>query len=172
MKEIFDIVDRDDKVIGQATREECHNNNKIIHRGVFIIVINDKNEILIQKRTADKDLYPSLLDVSAAGHVKTGETYEETARRELKEELGIKPNQLSYIGKIFFEQEKETEFDAIFLTKTDKKIDKIKFDKVEVESIIFIPIKDIKDMIKKNKNMFVPKIDMVVDKFLKVYKDA
>jgi isopentenyldiphosphate isomerase len=45
--------------------------------------------IYMQRRSKWKDRYPLKLDSSAAGHVDSGETYEEAARRELQEELGI-----------------------------------------------------------------------------------
>ncbi len=45
-------------------------------------------EWLLQLRSPQKDNFPSCWDVSVAGHVSYGETIEEGALRELKEELG------------------------------------------------------------------------------------
>lgn len=133
--------------------------------------MNNKNEILIQKRSENKDLYPSLLDLSAAEHVKSGETYEEAAKRGLKEEIGLNADRLTYVGKVLFRQEWETEFNAIYFTETNKKINEMKVDKEEVEEVKFIPLEKVKEMIDKNKELFVPKINIVMDKFLKVYKN-
>ena len=51
--------------------------------------INSDGELFLQKRAHTKDVNPGLWDTSAAGHVDFGESYEDSARRELKEELGI-----------------------------------------------------------------------------------
>jgi len=86
--EILEIVDAEDKVIGTATRAEIHQQG-LMHRAVHIFVFNARGEIYVQRRSASKDRHPLKLDSSAAGHVDPGETYEQTAIRELREELGL-----------------------------------------------------------------------------------
>ena len=86
--EILEIVDSHDRVIGRATRGEIHRKG-VMHRAVHIFVFNSDGEIYIQRRSALKDRHPLKLDSSAAGHVDPGESYEQTAVRELEEELGI-----------------------------------------------------------------------------------
>ena len=46
-------------------------------------------ELLLQKRSAQKDSFPGLYDISAAGHLDPGEDFAAAARRELAEELGV-----------------------------------------------------------------------------------
>jgi isopentenyl-diphosphate Delta-isomerase len=87
--EILEIVDFDDKVIGTATRGEIHRRG-FFHRAVHIFVCNPVGRVYIQRRSDSKDRHPGKLDSSAAGHVDPGETYEQTAIRELEEELGIR----------------------------------------------------------------------------------
>jgi len=86
--EILEIVDSDDQVTGAATRAEIHRKG-LMHRAVHIFVFNSVGEIYVQRRSASKDRHALKLDSSAAGHVDPGETYEQTAARELQEELGI-----------------------------------------------------------------------------------
>ena len=57
MVEYFYAVDEKDNVIGKATREDCHRSNRIIHRLGYIFVLNDKDELFLQKRSESKDLY-------------------------------------------------------------------------------------------------------------------
>ncbi len=87
--EVFDVVDAEDRVIGQATRAQVHEQG-LTHRAVHILVFNKKTHAcLLQKRSAWKDKHPGVWDSSAAGHLDAGEDYESAARRELAEELGI-----------------------------------------------------------------------------------
>lgn len=87
--EILEIVDANDRVVGTAIRAEIHAKG-LMHRAVHLFVFDTQGQIYIQRRAATKDRHPSKLDSSAAGHVDPGETYEETAIRELDEELGIR----------------------------------------------------------------------------------
>ena len=59
------------------------------HRCVYIGVVDRAGRLLVHQRAADKDVYPSYWDVAAGGVCSAGETWEETARRELREELGV-----------------------------------------------------------------------------------
>jgi len=86
--EILEIVDSYDNVIGTGTRGEIHRMG-FFHRAVHMFVFNPAGQIYIQRRSCSKDRHPGKLDSSAAGHVDPGETYAETAIRELREELGI-----------------------------------------------------------------------------------
>lgn len=82
-------VDEHDRVIGRRTRGELHR-LKLRHRAVHILLFNLRGEVFLQKRSASKDINPGLWDTSAAGHVAFGEDYDESAQRELEEELGIR----------------------------------------------------------------------------------
>ncbi len=86
--EILEIVDSHDTVIGTGTRGEIHRMG-FFHRAVHMFVFNPAGQVYIQRRSHSKDRHPGKLDSSAAGHVDPGETYAETAIRELQEELGI-----------------------------------------------------------------------------------
>jgi 16S rRNA (adenine1518-N6/adenine1519-N6)-dimethyltransferase len=86
--ERFPIVDEHDHPLGDAPRGEVHGNN-LRHRAVHLFIFNRRGELFLQKRSRWKDRHPLLWDSSAAGHVEAGEEYDETAGRELKEELGV-----------------------------------------------------------------------------------
>ena len=88
LNEQFPVVDENDEVQGYAARSEVHGNN-LRHRAVHILIFNQVGDVYLQKRSRWKDRHPLKWDSSAAGHVTGGENYDETARRELKEELGV-----------------------------------------------------------------------------------
>jgi len=87
-QERFPVVDEVDRILRYAYRPEVHANN-FRHRAVHILIFNEAGQLYLQKRSRRKDRHPLLWDSSAAGHVGAGEGYDDTARRELQEELGL-----------------------------------------------------------------------------------
>src|SRR6266516_2789427 len=83
MDERFPIVDKNDRTLRYASRSEVHGNN-LRHRAVHILIFNHAGDVYLQQRSRWKDRHPLKWDSSAAGHVAAGETYDDTARRELK----------------------------------------------------------------------------------------
>src|SRR6185312_17340618 len=84
--ELFDLVDEGDRVVGQVRRGEAHRNPAFIHRSVQILVLASDGRLLLQRRSAKKDLFPGYYCASASGHVASGDDYLTTAERELAEE--------------------------------------------------------------------------------------
>lgn len=97
LDELFDVVDEQDRVTGQAARREVHARGWR-HRAVHLLVVNAQGQVFLQKRSMTKDLFPGIWDSSAAGHVGAGEDYDGTAVRELEEELGLKLPPPSGVG--------------------------------------------------------------------------
>lgn len=91
-EEFFDVVDDFDRVVGRDTRSRIHELN-LKHRAAHVLVFNSKGKLFLQKRSHSKDSSPGLWDSSAAGHLDSGEDYDDCALRELEEELGIRPSQ-------------------------------------------------------------------------------
>lgn len=146
-RELFYLVDDEDQVLGSVSRLEAHQSQTIKHRSVFILVFNDKNELLLQKRNQNKDTFPSFWTLSASGHVSYGQSYDEAAKRELREELGLEIN-LEPLHKTYVSQERE--FCFIYQGKflDDKEI---KFDQDEVEKVQWVNKDNLKQFVKENK---------------------
>jgi 16S rRNA (adenine1518-N6/adenine1519-N6)-dimethyltransferase len=87
-EESFSVVDERDQVVGAAPRGQVHANN-LLHRAVHVLIFNSVGEVFLQMRSRWKDRHPLAWDSSAAGHVNAGEEYDQSAARELREELGI-----------------------------------------------------------------------------------
>ncbi|MBL8851698.1 MAG: NUDIX domain-containing protein [Planctomycetaceae bacterium] len=87
--ELFDVCDEQDRVIGQAPRGEVHARG-LLHRAVHIFVFNARGELLLHRRSTQKDEYPLRITSSASGHLAVGEDYATAAVRELEEELGLR----------------------------------------------------------------------------------
>ena len=110
--EMFDVVDEQNRVIGQGPRGEVHR-ERLLHRAVHIFVFNRRGELFLQKRSRWKDAQPRKWDSSAAGHVNAGDDYDPTAPRELLEELGVE-TPLQRIGEIAACRETGWEFVKIY----------------------------------------------------------
>ncbi len=119
MKEdIFDVVDSSDSVMFTLSRSQVHALG-LCHRAAHVLIFSgDANarKILLQKRSATKDLYPNLYTTSCSGHVDSGETYETAVVREMFEETGLRVDisELRYIGKVKPCLENGNEFTAVF----------------------------------------------------------
>ncbi|MRG84953.1 NUDIX hydrolase [Salinibacillus xinjiangensis] len=91
MDEILDILDENYQVIGQETRKKVHE-QELLHAAFqcwFYTHLNKTPYIMFQRRNPDVN-YPNLLDITAAGHLTSGEGPIEGAR-EIEEELGVNP---------------------------------------------------------------------------------
>ena len=165
--EFFYVVDENDNIIGKATREECHSNPELIHRSVYVFVLNRKGEIFIQRRSMKKDLYPGFYTASATGHVDYGEDYDEAARRELKEELGIDAP-LHRLGKVKSFSKTEREISMLYACRYDGPI---RFDRKEIAEGLFMSIEEIKRSLKRGEKKFAYGFKVAFEEFSKHFQD-
>ncbi|MFJ5262979.1 NUDIX hydrolase [Streptomyces sp. NPDC088387] len=86
--EILDVVDEQDRVVGQASRGEIYARG-LRHRCVFVQARDTSGRIFVHRRTATKLVFPSLHDMFVGGVVGAGESYDDAALREAEEELGV-----------------------------------------------------------------------------------
>ena len=141
--EIIGIYDENDNFIRKDTRKNMRKNN-LIHRCTDIVVMNSKNEILVQTRSLKKEYCPGYLESVVGGVVGDGETPDLCAEREIKEEIGIDiyktKEKLKFINKYFFEEDICRVWAYCYLIKlTDDEIKDIKFCDHEITSIQWIP---------------------------------
>ena len=85
----YPIVDDHDSIIGEMSKDEAYKQGVML-RSIQIFLFDEEGRIFIQKRGSKKKRLPSYLCASVSGHVEPGESYLLAAKRELKEELGVK----------------------------------------------------------------------------------
>ncbi len=94
------VVNDKDEVISNASLADARKLN-LIYRVVFVIAKDKAGRVLLQKRAPTLTMYPDCWDVTASGHVDGGRSYEEAARAELAEEVGIKDAELTEVAHTF-----------------------------------------------------------------------
>jgi len=153
-QEWLPIVDEEGKIKGKALRVECHKNKELLHPVIHLHIINEKNEIYLQKRPRWKTVQANKWDTAVGGHVSYGENIETTLKREAEEELGIKGFKAQFISKYLWESdiEKEVVFTYICLYQ-----EHIVFNKKEVADGRFWTIKEIQKNLRQN--IFTPNFE-------------
>lgn len=96
--ELFDLVDQDDKVVGTTDKATAHTEGQL-HRVAAVYVFDQAGRLYVQVHKKSGGLY----DNSVGGHVSQGETYEQAAYREAKEELGI-DQPLEYLATFYSDE--------------------------------------------------------------------
>ena len=100
MEELFDVLNEKGIYTNRVeTRKKCHKEG-LYHKAVVVFIINSKGQVLLQRRSPNKRMWPNMWDVTAGGHVSSGEFGFQAIIRECKEELGIElnKNDLTFIG--------------------------------------------------------------------------
>ena len=149
MTEYWDCYDKDRNLMdrqlirGEAIPEGCY--HLVIHLSIF----NTKGQLLSQKRTADRQSFPGMWDVSVGGSALAGETSQQAVSRELREELGLN---IDFTGvDPAFSQRDEQLFDDHYVLITDGiSLDMLTLDPVEVQEVAWYNEPQIRKMVKKN----------------------
>src|SRR3989338_1724526 len=158
-QEKYDVIDENENVIGQATFDEI-NEKKLLHKITRVLIFNSKGELLLQKRSMKVYYNPGRWTSSSSGKVNFGESYEEAAGRELKEELGIE-TKLTFLFKV---RESEDVLAGIFKGFYDKEI---KHETWEIEKVEFMPLEKVKSEMTDTPKKFSPGFVKTFEEFLR-----
>lgn len=156
MEEYFDVLNENGEFTGEiATRKECHEKG-YWHRAVYGFIFNKNNDVLLQKRSSNKKLWPNLWDITAGGHVLAGEFGSQALKRELAEELGVKAkdSEIKYlVGSISINIKENVinkHFNECYIVTKDIDISEIKLQEEEVSEIKWFTKQEILSRINNN----------------------
>ena len=165
--ELFDVIDSEGNPTGQIVSREKAHEEGIPHRTAHIWIIREKEgrvQILLQKRSQNKDSFPGKFDTSSAGHIQAGDEPLESALRELKEELGISavPEQLHFAGTfpISFAKEfhgkmfRDEEIAFVYIFKEPVNTDELILQTEEVESVQWFDLEEVCEECGKHRDIF------------------
>lgn len=162
--ELIDVLNENGIPTGEVLpREEVHKKG-LWHRAIVVAIVNERNEILLQQRSGNKEKNAGMWDISVAGHIQSGQDSLSAAGREINEEVSIL---LGYRTEIkdfrymycfrkeqrFSENFIERQFYDFFILRTPNLDDKILyFQKEEVQAVKFVDLSTIQKMI-ENKEL-------------------
>lgn len=98
------LVDDNDRAIGSLSKSACHEGQGVLHRAFSLFIFNGKGELLMQKRSSQKLLWPNYWSNSCCSHPRVGEETDDAASRRLREELQL-TCKLSYLYKFQYHAE-------------------------------------------------------------------
>lgn len=164
-------VSKSDQLIGFMLKKEIHQLPGVFHRAFSIFIFNKKGELLLQKRSKQKFLWPLHWTNSCCSHPEKGEEIKEAAKKRLKEELGF-TCQLKFIGKLSYQacwQDKgcEKEVTHIFTGQHDGLVIP---NKKEVMETKWISLNDLGKAIEKQPQKYSPWLKKIIKKFKKELK--
>ncbi|MDR1826323.1 MAG: NUDIX domain-containing protein [Rickettsiales bacterium] len=146
MGELIDIFDKDWNPTGEVLEKSEAERQGKWHRAAHVWIVNPKGELLLQLRGPNAKEYPNMWDISAAGHVRAGETVERAGIREMKEELGIDitEDRLIFISKD--QSSKNQHLHTAFLIELDLPTDAFTFNDHEVADVKYMHWKELAKM--------------------------
>lgn len=144
MSQLMNLVDEQDKIIGQENIEKIHQKG-FLHRAVHIFIVNSSGRLFCRQRSAKKKIYPGYWSTSVGAHVLSGQTYDPVAKQSLKKDLGINCK-LVLIGKARVHDQYENEISATYVGYSDKTM---KLNPQQIEGGKFLTIQEIKRLTKR-----------------------
>ena len=118
-QELLPLVDEEGRVIGSATRGQCHDGSKLLHPVVHLHVFDSEGRLYLQQRPLWKDIQPGKWDTAVGGHVDYGENIDDALLREVREELGIEKFVPEFLMRYIFESERDRELVHVYRTTYD-----------------------------------------------------
>ena len=150
--ELVDIVDENNELTGQVEDRWVAYDKGLWRRTVSCWIMNEKWEVLLQKRKANKKRNPNKW-AKTGGQVDSGETVEEAIFRKVKEELGIEvPKKQIKVNDVHKSNDKNKRFAYNFIFVVNYKIDDYILQKEEVAEVKYVTIEDM-ELAKKNDDL-------------------
>ena len=156
-KDLLILVDESDKALGFKSKSECHEGNGTLHRAFSVFIFNPLGQLLIQKRSSNKELWDLHWSNSCCSHPKKNEQMELAVKRRLKEELGIECP-VHYLYKFTYHAKyknlgSEHELCHVYVGLFDGEI---KANPEEIDDWKFIKPDDLQERIRNSKKDYTP----------------
>lgn len=145
----LELCDESGAMTGESASYDRIHRQGLWHKSAHVWLLNSQGEFLVQRRGQFTQTTPGMLECTAAGHVDEGHTSQETALRELEEEVGIHAtaDELTLVGTIVDQFEmnagtlKNNEYDDIYLVRKDIDIETLKKQNDEISDLSWFDAK-------------------------------
>lgn len=154
--EYLDVCTEEGRPTGQSVSRDDAHREGVLHRTAHVWIVREKAggyDILLQKRSQEKESFPGMYDTSSAGHIPAGEEPLPSALRELKEELGIsaEPEDLAFAGIFRIQYEKkfhgrlfrDNEFTWVYVYSAPVEASALTLQKTEVDEARWFDLADV-----------------------------
>jgi isopentenyldiphosphate isomerase/intracellular septation protein A len=142
--EFLPVVNEEGKIMGKASRQECHRNPNLMYPVVRLHLFNQEGKLLLQKRHQKSDIEPNKWDASVAGHVHFNESIENALIRECQEELNHTLTDFQLIQKRIY-RGKSTALMFIFVGQINQLP---RYNPKEVTEVGFFTLTEVNNLIK------------------------
>lgn len=152
--EYLEIVDEENNLTGKTEERDIVHAKGLWHREIAVWIMNEKGEVLLQKRSPNKKQGANNWSTSCAGHIDIGEEPIKSAIREIREELGIpvKEDDLKHLFTAKNKRVLTNSFNNIFcylyFLKVNTPIEEFTIDTEEVSKIKYIPFEEFEQLVK------------------------
>ena len=152
--EYLEIVDEENNLTGKTEERDIVHAKGLWHREIAVWIMNEKGEVLLQKRSPNKKQGANNWSTSCAGHIDIGEGPIKSAIREIREELGIpvKEDDLKHLFTAKNKRVLTNSFNNIFcylyFLKVNTPIEEFTIDTEEVSEIKYIPFEEFEQLVK------------------------
>lgn len=172
MKEHVILVDEQDNQIGLMEKIEAHE-KALLHRAFSVFVFNDKNELMLQQRAAEKYHSPLLWTNTCCSHQREGETNLAAGKRRLQEEMGFVcdlKEVFSFIYKAPFDNGlTEHELDHVMIGKFNEEPN---INREEVESYKWMTLEAVKKDIEETPEIYTAWFKIIFKESYDALKNA
>ena len=165
--ERFDICNESGLPTGKTIDRETAHREGILHRTAHVWIIRQNAgrwQVLLQKRSMNKDSFPGLYDTSSAGHIPAGDEPIDSALRELEEELGIhaEPSDLTFAGTFRIQFEKtfhgrlfrDNEFATVYVCGLPVEAEQLALQESEVSEVRWFDLETVMTEIQTDRSRF------------------
>ncbi len=177
------LVDENDQEIGEIEKIEAHKNRGKLHRAFSIFIFNSNGELMLQRRASTKHHWAGFWTNTCCSHPRVGEKLEDAVCRRLKEEMGLRRQDIATKGEMRFDCALKEAF-ALIYKATDEKtgLTEYEYDHFftgvfdggapepnpdEVSEWKFMSLNNIKTDLKINADMYTPWFKIGFDKIAK-----
>ena len=155
--ERVDLYDENRIPLGITAERQEHRNQKrggMYRTVVHVCIFNSRGQLLIQRRSAQKEVFPEKWDVSAAGGVRAGETSRQGAEREVREELGYALDLTGVRASVTVNFDRG--FDDFYIVKRDVELSALKLQTEEVSEVRWATLAEVQELLQQEKFIAYP----------------